>query len=202
MEQLTTEREDLIIEAAGKRFAYYGFSKVTMEEIAADIGLGKASLYYYFPTKEHLFEAVVRREVGQFFADIEESLKKNIPASDMLRHYAGKRIEHFRTLANLRILGFQQPHEMRTSILDLHREFKEREIIILQKILLRGRDAGEFEAADPQQTAEAVMQMLYGPRAWLAKKIDKELDEETYSRLKESTGIIVEIILNGIKSRT
>ena len=51
-EQLSTEKQAVILDAARKRFAYYGFSKVTMDEIAADIGMGKASLYYYFPTKE------------------------------------------------------------------------------------------------------------------------------------------------------
>jgi TetR/AcrR family transcriptional regulator len=51
-------REKSIIEAAKERFAHFGFSKVTMEEIASDVDLGKASLYYYFPTKEDLFKAV------------------------------------------------------------------------------------------------------------------------------------------------
>jgi AcrR family transcriptional regulator len=38
-----------IIEAARKRFSHYGLTKTTMNEIAADIGMSKASLYYYFP---------------------------------------------------------------------------------------------------------------------------------------------------------
>lgn len=59
-------KEKEIILAARKRFAYYGFSKVTMDEIAADIGMAKASLYYYFPTKVDLFIAVVTEEQDQF----------------------------------------------------------------------------------------------------------------------------------------
>ena len=65
-EQLTSEKQAVILDAARKRFAYYGFSKVTMDEIAADVGLGKASLYYYFPTKEGLFVEVIKDEKSQF----------------------------------------------------------------------------------------------------------------------------------------
>ena len=38
-------KEKAILEAARKRFAYFGFSKITMDEIASDVALGKASLY-------------------------------------------------------------------------------------------------------------------------------------------------------------
>ena len=54
-------KEKTIVEAARNRFAHYGFSKVTMEEIATDVGMGKASLYYYFPKKEDLFKKLVYR---------------------------------------------------------------------------------------------------------------------------------------------
>jgi TetR/AcrR family transcriptional regulator len=36
----------LILEAAQRQFARYGLSKVTMDEIAEEVGMGKASLYY------------------------------------------------------------------------------------------------------------------------------------------------------------
>ena len=37
-------KEKAIIKAARERFAHFGFSKVTMDEIAADIEMGKACL--------------------------------------------------------------------------------------------------------------------------------------------------------------
>jgi len=33
-------------------FRRFGLAKVTMDEIAADLGISKAALYYYFPAKE------------------------------------------------------------------------------------------------------------------------------------------------------
>ncbi len=200
-EQFSTEKQAVILEAARKRFAYYGFSKVTMDEIAADIGMGKASLYYYFPTKESLFEEVIKQEVNQFFGGIENSLAKKIPASDMVRNYAMKRVEHFKKLANLRALGFQQPNETKSSFIEIYKDFQQREVKILHQILQLGKKNGEFDLINTTQSAEAIMQMLYGPRAWLLKKIDKDLDEETYRTLEQATKVIIDIILNGIRKR-
>ena len=59
-------KTDLIIEAAQKRFGLYGVEKTSMREIANDLKLSKASLYYYFPDKESLYKAVVEKEQKEF----------------------------------------------------------------------------------------------------------------------------------------
>ena len=53
------EKEAAILKSAQKRFMTYGYSKVTMDEIAEDIGMAKASLYYYFQTKDDIFRGVI-----------------------------------------------------------------------------------------------------------------------------------------------
>ena len=45
----------VIKKAARKRFRHYGLTKTTMNDIAADIGMSKASLYYYFLIKKICF---------------------------------------------------------------------------------------------------------------------------------------------------
>ena len=47
-------RKEQIIEAALKRFAHFGFHKTTMNEIAEDLRITKANLYYYYPDKSSL----------------------------------------------------------------------------------------------------------------------------------------------------
>ena len=71
-----------IIEAARKRFAHYGLTKTTMNEIAADIGMSKASLYYYFPDKENLFVAVIGQDFDEFVQTIDAVI--NNPARHRL----------------------------------------------------------------------------------------------------------------------
>jgi AcrR family transcriptional regulator len=56
------EKVQMIIEASQRRFGLYGIEKTSMREIADDLKLSKASLYYYFPDKESLYKAVVEKE--------------------------------------------------------------------------------------------------------------------------------------------
>jgi TetR/AcrR family transcriptional repressor of mexJK operon len=165
-EQLSSEKQAIILDAARKRFAYYGFSKVTMDEIASDVGLGKASLYYYFPNKENLFQEVIRKEKDQFLVDIEAMIGKKLSPAEMLRQYAQRRIQHFRNLANLRALQLQQSPEGRAPFMALFREFQRQETALLQQILDLGKKAREFSVSDTQQMAEVIIQMFYGPRSW------------------------------------
>ena len=74
-------KEKEIIEAARNRFAHYGFSKVTMEEVALDVGMGKASLYYYFPNKEDLFKSVIQKEQDLFVEEIKNLIRQNLTAT-------------------------------------------------------------------------------------------------------------------------
>src|SRR5688572_33453931 len=78
----------VILEAARKRFAHYGLTTTTMNEIAADIGMSKASLYYYFPDKENLFVAVIEQDFDEFVKTIDAPLiSKPSKASFKLKKY-------------------------------------------------------------------------------------------------------------------
>lgn len=52
------DKKTQIIEAALSRFSYYGFAKTTMNEIAEDVHISKANLYYYYPDKFSLIKDV------------------------------------------------------------------------------------------------------------------------------------------------
>src|ERR1700744_1899543 len=66
----TSEPQDIkkekILEAAYQRFLHYGYSKTTMNEIAGDLSMSKALLYYYFPDKSRLYIDVMRRVAGDY----------------------------------------------------------------------------------------------------------------------------------------
>ena len=54
------KRKEEIVEVALKRFCHYGFSKTTMNEIAEDLHITKANLYYYYQDKAALIRDVIR----------------------------------------------------------------------------------------------------------------------------------------------
>lgn len=61
---------DQIIEGAGEVFATRGFGGASVDEIARQAGISKATMYRYFPDKTAIFNAYVRREFARQSAHI------------------------------------------------------------------------------------------------------------------------------------
>lgn len=58
------DRPDEILDAALRLFTAQGFAATKVDDVAAAAGLSKGAVYLYFPSKEALLEALVRRAVG------------------------------------------------------------------------------------------------------------------------------------------
>ena len=64
------ERKLQIIKAAVKRFDKHGLRKTTLDEIARDLRIGKATIYHYFDSKEDLYFAALDWEGTLFLEEI------------------------------------------------------------------------------------------------------------------------------------
>ncbi len=60
-QQMLLAREDAIISAVNRLLAEKGFEAMTVDEVAANVGIAKASLYKHFPSKEDLACAAMVR---------------------------------------------------------------------------------------------------------------------------------------------
>ena len=65
-EQMLQAREDAIVRTVNRLLAEKGFDAMTVDEVAAAVGIAKASLYKHFPSKEDLnnFHEQVKRAKG------------------------------------------------------------------------------------------------------------------------------------------
>ncbi|MBP1688308.1 MAG: transcriptional regulator, TetR family [Deltaproteobacteria bacterium] len=61
-ERSTRER---ILEVAEAFFGERGYDGTKLQLIAQNVGIQKASLFHYFPSKEHLYRAVLQRGLGE-----------------------------------------------------------------------------------------------------------------------------------------
>lgn len=77
--------EPRVLEAARKRFLEQGVDGASLRKIAEDAGTNIGMIYYYFPTKEALFEAVVSHAYGVVLRDIAEILQPDAPIVDCMR---------------------------------------------------------------------------------------------------------------------
>ena len=77
-------RENAIIDSTNVLLAQKGYDLMTMDEVAADVGIAKASLYKHFPSKEALAAAAMIRLLENTLAFV-RGLDKQQPALEQLR---------------------------------------------------------------------------------------------------------------------
>lgn len=198
-ETTSEEKNRLIVEAAAKRFAYYGFTKVTMDEIAADVGMGKASLYYYFATKEKLFQAVIESEREEFVTKIEALINKNSSSAQKLKEYVKLRLESFRDLVNIGSITLKQSSEANAIFRTLLKSFMEREKKLLETILNEGKRNNEFSISTITATAELFLHILQGMRLRTINEAPHRIEEEQFQSLQKEMELFVSIFIKGIQ---
>ena len=76
--------ERRIIEAATNRFMDTGFNKVTMDEIASDVGMSKKTVYKFFPSKETLLKVVVSVHTRNIEREVHEIVHSSGPIDEKL----------------------------------------------------------------------------------------------------------------------
>jgi TetR/AcrR family transcriptional regulator len=201
-ENLSKEKENAIIDAARKRFAHYGFSKVTMEEIAGDVEMGKASLYYYFPTKEDLFRSVILQEQNELQKKFELILEKPKSASEKLQDYVEQRMKFFRVLINLGTLSVHSYFDIKSVFKKLFLDFEKVELALIKKIIDEGKTKKEFIPELPEDAAIIFLHILQGLRCRVLRWAKgQSLDEETNNILQKEMKAATDFFIFGIKNK-
>jgi AcrR family transcriptional regulator len=71
-EQVLRVREDAIVASVNRLLADKGFDLMTVDEVAADVGIAKASLYKHFASKEALAAAAMVRLLERTLAEVQQ----------------------------------------------------------------------------------------------------------------------------------
>lgn len=89
-----------ILNGARDLFERFGFKKTTMEDIARQIGKSKSALYYYYKTKEEIFEAVVLNDITATQTLVADAVKKEESATNKFRVFFTSMLEGVKQKAN------------------------------------------------------------------------------------------------------
>jgi AcrR family transcriptional regulator len=194
------EKVQLIIEASQRRFGLFGLEKTSMREIADDLKLSKASLYYYFPDKESLYKAVVEKEQHEFLSSISERISSLNEPDQLLLEYANARLSYFRTLLNLSRLRLEAYSDLKPTFRETIIRFKEKEKEIIKRIIEKGVAGGIFFIDNTDQTADLFLDLLRGLRITLVnEKKTLVIEEQEFEVLREKTISLSSIFIKGLK---
>lgn len=159
---ITKER---ILSEALDIFARHGFEGARMEKIASQVGINKASLYFYFKSKEELFRQLFQDMIAKYRSNLKIMLADNVDQSsekrlvELYREYLKYNWNNAEMDFWNRIYYFP-PETMKSEIYRITDEICEEFIQYLTEIFQEGIRQGEIRPLDPQRMAKTYYYIL------------------------------------------
>jgi TetR/AcrR family transcriptional regulator len=173
-------REAILI-AAERIFAEAGLAGARTGAIAAAAGVNKALLYYYFSSKNDLYEAVLENHLRGFARRAKEVLTRKGSARETLLEFVSM---HFDVVSSRARTAQLWPRLMLTGGNVLERLMKKYSLPMknsLIRLIARGVDSGEFRPVDPGHTVISLIS-LTNFYFLMAPLFSKVADVDLYSR--------------------
>ena len=163
------ERERLILEAAEELLAEKGYHEMSIDEIAARVGVSKGTVYLHFPSKEELVLAQLERGMRRFIQSADVVLTSAASPSEKLRSLIELIYgQTFRERSQF-FTSIQENAELRNRLMDRKREFHEQWEALSQRVTQAfddGKAQGEFDATIPTPLLVSMFWSLLSPHTY------------------------------------
>jgi AcrR family transcriptional regulator len=134
-----------ILKAAERVFQKWGMNKATMEDIASEAGKGKSTLYYYYKSKEEIFDAVVNYEFEEVMEKARKATTEFNSAKEKLATYVITSIVGMKNKISMYTIVREEIKRDRNFIDRMRELFESKEIRFVKEILALGCDQKEFK---------------------------------------------------------
>ena len=201
MPTITTKVEvrESILDATERLLARYGYRKMTVEDIAKEVGVGKGTIYLHFKSKEEVVLSHVDRIVERVKERLWAIARSDDTAAVRIRLMLLTRvlfrfdsIQHYTQSLNDLLAA------LRPSLLARRAVYFDEEAQIFADVLNQGRDSQEFQFDDALTTAYG---MLHATNSLLPYSLSTtELGER--EEVKEKATVIADLILGGLLNRS
>ena len=155
-------RQDLILDGALQVFKSKGIEGSTMDEIALEAGFGKATLYYYFKSKEEVFSAILTNGWKSLWDNLEPVISAdNKSPRDTFVNILLCISDNVRSRPGLYEFLFNAPKKINFDSQDW-RPYQERIYSVISTLLEEGIKLGEFPKSKPEVLFKALGGLFMG----------------------------------------
>ncbi len=191
--QITTR--DAILDATDRLLARYGYKKMTIDDLAAEVGIGKGSVYLHFASKQEIALSHIDRIIDRLKLRLEAIAARNIAAEERLRLMLLERVmfrfdsvQHYTQSLNELLAG------LRTKLLERRKKHFDEEAGIFAAVIEEGKRASVFGKNNALETAHT---LLYATNSMLPYSLSaQELGER--AELEKRVKGIAALLVNGL----
>lgn len=171
-------RSDLIIASAKKLFDQHGFHKTSLADIANTLNLTKASIYYYFSSKEELFKGVIRHEAKELFSRMHNMTHNMGSVEEQFKKAVASHIKEWLSFPLVKGLFTRPPQRQAAVVAELRQEVFEEEVHLIEEIFTKGRREGRFKITHPKILAQTIVTAVHGIEVTAELNSQKRFIEE------------------------
>ncbi len=160
MSQRTATREEVresLLDAMDRLLARFGYQKTTVDDLAAEAGIGKGSVYLYFSSKEQVALSCVDRLHERLLSKMARIADEDMPAPDkiteILLERVMSRVDYCRnaTCLDEMLAALQKELLVRKEL------YHAQEGELIKELLIDACKAGELPRCDATAAAEAMI---------------------------------------------
>ena len=159
--QVTTR--DAILDATDRLLARYGYKKMTIDDLAGEVGIGKGSVYLHFSSKQEIALSHIDRIIERLNVRLGAIAARKISAEERLRLMLVERVlfrfdsvQHYTQSLNDLLAG------LRPKLLERRKKYFEEEAQIFAAVIEEGKRTGVFAKTNALETAHTLLQATNG----------------------------------------
>jgi len=191
--------KNAILDATDRLLAGNGYKKMTIDELAAEVGIGKGSVYLHFSSKEEIALSHIDRIIERLKTRLHDIATKKAPCQRRLREMLIERVmfrfdsvQHYTQSLNALL------SKIRPALLERRKRHFDDEAKIFAGIIKEGIETGEFARLNVNEAARS---LLLATNSLLPYSLStQELGERKEIEKRVST--LADLLLNGLVART
>jgi AcrR family transcriptional regulator len=188
-------KEDRILDGWDRLLARYGYRKLTMDDLASEVGIGKGTIYLHFRSKEDLLYSHIDRVVRQLIERLKLVLRSTLSPGDKLREIIVLRVMfRFDAVQHFPESLSEMFRDFRAGVLARREHYFKEEAKILAAALRQGQRAGVFRSTDRFNTANAILAATNSllPFHLSARELGRRQD------IEKTATMITDLLLDGL----
>ncbi len=147
-------------------FANRGYHQTTMSDIATVAGMGRGTLYWYFPAKEKLFIAALYHELEQMLTESKALAAKKLSPLDKLslvmEELPRSLAKHGNLVRSLFQMGSEEYNKIQQQIETAWQQLNRQDHSLLTEIIKEGIAQNVFRPVDPAKAAATLIAFIDG----------------------------------------
>lgn len=192
----TREVREALLDATDQLLARHGYKKMTIDDLAREVGIGKGSVYLHFSSKEEIALSHIDRIVERVMEQLKTIAEKDISAEERLRRMLLTRVllrfesvQHYTQSLNDLLA------DLRPKLLARRKEYFQQEAKIFAFVIAEGQKKNELQNGNALNLAET---FLLATNSLLPFSLTtQELGERR--EIEEKTLQLADLLLRGVR---